>query len=129
MSGDTLALMDWSDEGIVLSARKHGETSAIVTLMTRGRGVHAGLVRGGAGKRKRGDLQPGNLVSAHWRGRLAEHLGSYTCELIHAHAATLLNEAGPLAGLSAALAVTVRTGVPVYANRASGYFQRGLPLY
>ncbi|MHA1598889.1 MAG: DNA repair protein RecO, partial [Alphaproteobacteria bacterium] len=100
--------MDWSDEGIVLSARKHGETSAIVTLMTRGHGVHAGLVRGGAGKRKRGDLQPGNLVDAHWRGRLPEHLGSYTCEVMHAHGATLLNEPDPLAGLSAALAVAER---------------------
>jgi DNA repair protein RecO (recombination protein O) len=100
--------MDWSDHAFVLSSRKHGETSAIVTLMTRDRGVHAGLVRGGFSKRKRGDLQPGNLVSAHWRGRLAEHLGSYTCELIHAYGATLLDEAGPLAALSAALAVTER---------------------
>ena len=98
--------MDWNEEGIVLSARKHGETSAIVTLLTRGRGVHAGLVRGGSGKRKRGDLQPGNRVSAHWRGRLTEHLGSYTCELVLGYAATLFDDADSLAGLSAALAVT-----------------------
>jgi len=98
--------MDWSDHAFVLSTRKHGETSAIVTLMTRERGVHAGLVRGGSGRAKRGDLQPGNLVSAHWRGRLPEHLGSYTCELIHAHGATLLDSPDPLAGLSAALAVS-----------------------
>ena len=58
--------MEWADQGIVLSARKHGETSAIVTLMTKDKGVQTGLVRGGAGKRKRGDLQPGNLVAAHW---------------------------------------------------------------
>jgi DNA repair protein RecO (recombination protein O) len=98
--------MEWSDQGIVLSARKHGETSAIVTLMTRSYGVHGGLVRGGAGKRKRGDLQPGNLVEANWRGRLAEHLGSYTCEVIHAHAATLLDSPAALACLSTALALT-----------------------
>ncbi len=98
--------MEWSDQAIVLSARKHGETSAILTLMTQSQGVHAGLVRGGAGKRKRGDLQPGNRVQAHWRGRLAEHLGSYTCELLHAHAATLLDSPDALACLSAALALT-----------------------
>lgn len=98
--------MEWSDQGIVLSARKHGESSAIVTLMTRVQGVHAGLVRGGAGKRKRGDLQPGNRVSAHWRGRLSEHLGAYTTELIKAHAATLLDIPDALACLSSALAVT-----------------------
>lgn len=100
--------MDWNDHAFVLSSRKHGETSAIVTLMTRERGVHAGLVRGGSGNAKRGVLQPGNLVSAHWRGRLAEHLGSYTCELIHAHSATLLDSPDPLAALSAALAICER---------------------
>jgi DNA repair protein RecO (recombination protein O) len=97
--------MEWADQGIVLSARKHGETSAIVTLMTKDKGVQTGLVRGGAGKRKRGDLQPGNLVAAHWRGRLAEHLGSFSCELMRAHAATLLDSPDTLSCLSSALAL------------------------
>ncbi|HEX9837251.1 MAG TPA: recombination protein O N-terminal domain-containing protein, partial [Alphaproteobacteria bacterium] len=55
--------MDWTDEGIVIAARKHGETSAIVTLLTRGHGRHLGLVRGGAGRRARGLYQPGNTVA------------------------------------------------------------------
>ena len=97
--------MDWTHDGIVLSARKHGETSAIVTLLTREKGRHAGLVRGGAGKRQRGILQPGNLVHAHWRARLSEHLGTLTCELDHAHAAAFLHDAPRLAALSAACAV------------------------
>ena len=97
--------MDWTHNGIVLSARKHGETSAIVTLLTREKGRHAGLVRGGAGKRQRGVLQPGNQVHAHWRARLSEHLGTFTCELAHAHAATILHDAPRLAALSAACAV------------------------
>ncbi|MDP6573469.1 MAG: DNA repair protein RecO [Rhodospirillales bacterium] len=98
--------MDWTHDGIVLSARKHGETSAIVTLLTRQKGRHAGLVRGGAGRRQRGVLQPGNLVHAHWRARLPEHLGTLTCELAHAHAAEILHDAPRLAALSAACAVT-----------------------
>ena len=68
--------MNWSDEGIVLSARKHGESAAIVTLMTRDHGRHAGLVRGGAGSSARGLYQTGNLLSADWRARLSEHLGT-----------------------------------------------------
>ena len=32
--------MEWSDEAIVLSARRHGESSAIVTLMTQEHGRH-----------------------------------------------------------------------------------------
>lgn len=98
--------MDWTDDGIVLSARKHGETSVIACLITRRHGVHSGLVRGGAGKRARGIFQPGNLVAARWRGRLSEHLGSYTCELTEAVAAPLLKDPLRLAGLSAACALT-----------------------
>ncbi|MFQ5765775.1 MAG: DNA repair protein RecO, partial [Rhodospirillales bacterium] len=97
--------MDWTDDGIVLSARKHGETSAIVTLLTRAHGRHLGLVRGGAGKRARGMLQPGNRVQARWRARLPEHLGTFTCELTEAFAAASLRDRLKLAGLSAACAM------------------------
>ena len=47
--------MEWSDEGIVLGVRRHGESSAIVELLTRGHGRHLGLVRGGAGTAVVGD--------------------------------------------------------------------------
>jgi len=97
--------MDWTDRGIVLSARKHGETSLIVQLLTEAHGRHAGLVRGGATSRARGVFQPGNLVTAHWRARLSEHLGNYTCELVTGTAAALLDNGGKLAALSAACAL------------------------
>jgi len=97
--------MEWHDDGIVLAARKHGESSAIVTLLTRHHGRHLGLVRGGAGRRKRGLFQPGNMVRATWRARLAEHLGSFTCEMTEAVAAPLMDDRLRLAALSAACAV------------------------
>src|SRR5918912_569420 len=82
--------MQWTDDGIVLGARKHGEASAILELMTRGHGRHLGLVRGGAGRRMRPVLQPGNRVSATWRARLDEHLGNYTVEGLELRAADLM---------------------------------------
>ena len=42
--------MEWTDEGIVLGTRRHGETNAIVEVMTREHGRHLGLVRGGAAR-------------------------------------------------------------------------------
>ena len=65
--------MEWTDDGIVLGARRHGEANAVVELMTRSHGRHLGLVRGGFGLRHRPVLQAGNLVSAIWRARLDEH--------------------------------------------------------
>ena len=97
--------MDWSDRAIVLSARKHGESSAIVSVLTRAHGRHAGLVRGGAGRRARGTFEPGNEVTARWRARLDEHLGTFACELLVSHAARLLDAPLPLAALAAACAV------------------------
>jgi DNA repair protein RecO (recombination protein O) len=72
--------MEWIDEGIVIGVRRHGETSAIVELMTPAHGRHLGLVRGGVSRRMRPYLQPGNGVRATWRARLDEHLGNYTIE-------------------------------------------------
>src|SRR5271167_916090 len=82
--------MEWTDEGIVLGVRRHGESSAIVELLTRSHGRHLGLVRGGAGKRMRPVLQPGNSVTAVWRARLDEHLGYYVIEGTRLRAANLL---------------------------------------
>jgi DNA repair protein RecO (recombination protein O) len=81
--------MEWTDEGIVLGVRRHGESSAIVELLTRGHGRHLGLVRGGSGSRMRPLLQPGNSVRAVWRARLDEHLGTYAIEGLRLRAATL----------------------------------------
>ncbi len=92
--------MQWADIGIVLGARRHGETSAVVELMTREHGRHLGLVRGGSGTRHKPVLQVGNLVSAMWRARLDEHLGYYVIEGLDLRAASYLSMAHALYGLN-----------------------------
>ncbi len=98
--------MEWLDEGIVLSARPHGETAAIVTLLTAQHGCHAGLVPGGQGRRWASALQPGNHVKVRWRARLLDHLGNYTLEVITSHAAPWLDNPEILAIISSACAIT-----------------------
>lgn len=85
--------MEWRDEGIVLGTRKHGETSAILEVMTRAHGRHLGLVRGGRSRKQQPTLQPGNLVEVLWRARLDEHLGVFQAEPIALHAARLFDSA------------------------------------
>jgi DNA repair protein RecO (recombination protein O) len=79
--------MQWTDEGIVLGVKRHGEASGILELMTRDHGRHLGLVRGGFGSRLKPVLQPGNTLSVNWRARLDEHLGTYTVEGMNLRAA------------------------------------------
>ncbi|MDJ0972609.1 MAG: recombination protein O N-terminal domain-containing protein, partial [Kiloniellales bacterium] len=64
-------MIEWSDEAVVLGLRPHGEAGAVLQLLTRQQGRHAGLVRGGQGRRLSGVLQPGNRVRATWRARLS----------------------------------------------------------
>ncbi len=91
--------MQWSDEGIIIGTRRHGETSLIVELMTPAHGRHLGLVRGGRSRRQQPILQPGNSVNATWRARLDEHLGTYTVEPTHQRAARLIESAVGLYGI------------------------------
>lgn len=97
--------MEWTDQGIVLSSRPHGETAAVVTLLAREHGRHAGLVMGGRSSRQRGNTEPGSVVAVRWRGRLAEHLGTYTLESVRGYAAGLLDDPPRLAALTSACAL------------------------
>ena len=91
--------MEWRDEGIILGTRKHGETSAILEVMTRAHGRHLGLVRGGRSRRMQPVLQPGNRVDLAWWARLDEHLGSFQVEALELNAARLFDSACAVYGL------------------------------
>lgn len=98
--------MQWSDEAIVISVRPHGETAAVVELMTRSHGRHLGLVHGGRSRKSRPILQTGNHVDATWKARLSEHLGHATVELRKGYAAAAMDDPAALAGLSSMCALS-----------------------
>jgi DNA repair protein RecO (recombination protein O) len=97
--------MDFTDEGILISARPLGEANTIVELFTRAHGRHLGLVRGGRSRRLRPLLQPGNVLSVTWRARLSEHLGSFAVELLDARAARVLDDEAALAAIGSLTAL------------------------
>jgi DNA repair protein RecO (recombination protein O) len=82
--------MEWRDDGFIIAARDHGETSVIVEAMTRAHGRHLGLVRGGRSKRMRSFLQPGAHAELVWRARLDEHLGTFAVEPIKSRIAAMM---------------------------------------
>jgi DNA repair protein RecO (recombination protein O) len=96
--------MDWRDEGILLSMRPHGETSAIIEVLTAAHGRHMGVVRGGASRRMAATLQPGTGLVLDWRARLDDHIGSFTVEPGKSRA-HLLSDRLALAGLMAVCAL------------------------
>ena len=93
--------MEWRDQGILLSSRTHGETSAIIEVFTPERGRHAGVVRGGTSRKMAPVLQPGAQLDVTWRARLEDHIGTYHAELLRSRAAASMQDRLSLAGLNA----------------------------
>ena len=88
--------MEWSDSGIVVGMRRHGETGVILEVLTRHHGRHAGFVHGGRSRRRRPVLQPGNGVELAWRSRVEEQLGHFVVEPLRQRAAGIMASAAAL---------------------------------
>jgi DNA repair protein RecO (recombination protein O) len=125
--------ISWEDHGIILAIRRFGEHDAIVTALTETQGRHAGIVKGGSGKKGRSVLQPGNLVKLCYRARLDEHLGTFTVEGLRPFAADAMQAADVLAGLSALCAMAEVTlperepHAPVYRHTLHLLEHLGMP--
>ena len=97
--------MEFEDDAYVLSARVHGETGAIVELLTAHHGKWAAHVAGGASRRMKPFLQAGARTIVHYRARVSDQLGSAQLEPVGEGPAALFDDSMALAGLSAAAAV------------------------
>jgi len=99
--------MNFTDHGIILNARAHGETHAVADIFTQEKGRWSGLVYGGQGRKMRPLLQPGNEVLTNWTGRGEDSLGHFSLELTRARAGEAMQDKISLAGLSAACALSL----------------------
>ena len=97
--------MEFEDDAFVLSARAHGETGAVVELLTAHNGKYAAHVAGGASRKMKPFLQAGAAVIARFRARTSEQLGSAQLEPVGEGPSALFDDPAALAGLNAAAAV------------------------
>ncbi len=118
--------MDWRDEGILLVVRRHGESAAIIEVLTRDHGRHAGVVRGGGSRRMAPVLQPGAHLALEWSARIEEHIGTFRVDPIRSHAAVLMGDRAALAALGA-MAALVAASLPERAAHPALY-DRSLDL-
>jgi DNA repair protein RecO (recombination protein O) len=97
--------MEFEDDAFVLAVRAHGETGAIVEILTAAHGRYAAHVAGGASRKMKPFLQPGARVVARYRARISDQLGSAMLEPVGEGPSALFDDPLALAGLSAAAAV------------------------
>ncbi len=112
--------MDWRDEGILISVRRHGESAAIIEVFTAGHGRHAGVVRGGASRRMTPVLQPGAHLALEWSARLEDHIGHFRVDPIRAYTTVLMADRAALATL-ASMAALITTTLPERAAHPALY--------
>ncbi|MFY9211094.1 MAG: DNA repair protein RecO [Aestuariivita sp.] len=93
--------MEWRGQGILLSSRRHGESSVIIDVFTPEQGRHAGVVRGGTSRKIAPILQAGAQLDVRWRARLEDHIGTFQVELLRSRAAAAMSGRLALAGLNA----------------------------
>lgn len=98
-------MIEWREQGVLLSARPHGESAAILDVLTRAHGRFRGVVRGGTSRRMVPILQPGAQLDLTWKARLDEHLGAFTVEPVKGRAAAVMGDRLGLAALSSVLAL------------------------
>jgi DNA repair protein RecO (recombination protein O) len=97
--------MEWTDDAYVLAARAHGESGAIVDLLTETHGRFVAHVAGGGSRKMKPFLQPGSRVIVEYRSRVSEQLGSARLEPVGEGPSSLFDDPLALMGLSAAAAV------------------------
>ncbi|MEG1453472.1 DNA repair protein RecO [Brevundimonas sp.] len=97
--------MEFQDDAFVLSARLHGDTGAVVELLTEQYGRRAAYVAGGASRKMKPFLQAGTKVMAEFRSRTSDQLGSARLEPMGEGPASLFDDPLALIGLNAAAAV------------------------
>lgn len=90
---------------ILCASRPHGETGAIVRLLTAEHGLAAAYVAGARGRELRPLLIPGNLLEVEVRARIASQLPSARLELVSSRG-PWLSEPLPSAGIGWACALT-----------------------
>lgn len=99
-------MISWEDEALILGGRRYGEGGLILDVLTAKRGRRAGLVYGGASRRRRGQLEAGNTVEVSWSAREEGQLGRFdVAEATTERAANLMDDGDALAAMSCMMAI------------------------
>ena len=93
--------MKFNDEGYIINVKKHGESSAILSVISKEHGKVVGYVKKKKKKKNLGVYQLGNKVSFEAYARVDENMLSLKVELISPDAVNFISEMPKLETLAA----------------------------
>ncbi len=92
----------WTDKGLIIALRPHGEGGAVVSILTENHGRHAGYVHGAQSSKKRAMLEIGTDVAIDWQARTSDQLGTYKLEQIKNWSGAVIDHSHRLSSLLSA---------------------------
>lgn len=100
-------MTQFNDHGIILGLRPHGESGAIVSVLTENHGKCNGYVNGArSSQRLRSVLQQGNGVSFEWQAKAEGQLGRFDLESEGDISAAIMSDAKALLAVQSLCALT-----------------------
>ena len=102
-------MMKWEDEGVLLSSRSHGENNAIIEVLTRQHGLHAGMVKYAYSRKQGHLLEPGLQLNLVWTARLSEHLGVFLIDKVKSRTSALIQNRHKLLGFNSIVSILLLT--------------------
>lgn len=83
--------MNYFDQGIIISIKNYGESSMIIKILSKEKGIIKAFKKFSKSKKQHSVLQVGNLVSFNFSSRLEENLGNFNhFDLIQSYALNIM---------------------------------------
>ena len=84
-------IMNWDDEGFLISKNKYSENSLIVEIFTKNHGKTSGIIFGGTSRKIKNYLQLGNQLHVNYSSKTENKIGNFKIELLKAYAPIFFN--------------------------------------
>jgi DNA repair protein RecO (recombination protein O) len=96
------------DRGVILSIKRHSESSAIIKILSKHHGLCTGYLKGGLNsKKQKTTYQIANLVEFSWKSKNEDGLGVFKIELIKSNLGKIISNNLSLSIVNAAFSVVV----------------------
>ncbi len=101
-----LLIVQFTDQGYIINLRRHGESSLILTVLTKSHGKVTGYAKNALTRKNLGIYQLGNLIEISAYARVDDNMLSLKTELVSPAAVNFLSDNAKLQALSSLCALS-----------------------
>ena len=92
MYSPKVIIMNWDDEGFLLSKNRYNENSLISEIFTQDHGKISGIIFGGTSKKIKNYLQIGNQLNINFNSKSENKIGYFKIEILKAFSPNYFDE-------------------------------------